>query len=225
MGESILVIAAHPDDEVLGCGGTLAKYSKLGAKINIIFIADGVTSRGKYGTVESELNARRNAAIEAGRILGVQDTTFYDFPDNRLDGVEILEIIKIIELNLEKYKSDTVITHFYGDLNIDHRQVSKAVATACRPFPGSLVKRMLMFETSSSTEWQVGSAKLFNPNVFVDISSVIDTKFQALEAYKNEMRKWPHSRSLEAIKYLALWRGATVGVEAAESFMLGRQIE
>lgn len=226
MTGSILIFAAHPDDEVLGCGGTIAKLTSEGAIINVAFLADGIFSRiGDSALQQKELSARRNAAQKACNILGVNSVFFGEFPDNRMDTIALLDIIKTIETLIDKYKPDTVFTHHAGDLNIDHRRTHEAVFTACRPQPGNLVNKLLSFEVSSSTEWQLaGNTPVFSPNWFVDISSTLDRKLSALDAYLVELRDWPHPRSLQAVEYLARWRGATVGVEAAEAFMLGRQL-
>jgi LmbE family N-acetylglucosaminyl deacetylase len=137
----------------------------------------------------------------------------------------LLDVIKPIEALIERHRPDTVVTHHGSDLNIDHRRVSQAVATACRPQRGHSVRRLLMFEVASSTEWQLpDAANPFAPNFFVDISMTLERKLSALQAYSAEMRAWPHPRSLQALEHLARWRGATIGVEAAEAFVLGRQI-
>jgi len=224
--KSILILAAHPDDEVLGCGGTIAKLADEGATIHIAFLADGVFSRaGTAGEQQVELNARRVAAQKACDILGVKSVFFGEFPDNRMDTIALLDIIKPIEALVAKYQPDTVFTHHAGDVNIDHRRVHEAVVTACRPEPGHPVKTLLCFEVPSSTEWQLpGSAPVFAPNWFVDISDTLERKLAALDAYAAELRAWPHPRSQQGVEHLAHWRGTTVGVDAAEAFTLGRQL-
>lgn len=226
MNRSALVLAAHPDDEVLGCGGTIAKLADEGATIHVAFLADGVFSRA-CGTdaQQVELVARRAAAQKACDILGVKSVSFGEFPDNRMDTIALLDIIKPIETLVAKYQPDTVFTHHFGDLNVDHQRIHEAVATACRPQRGHPVKTILGFEVPSSTEWQLpGSAPAFTPNWFVDISDTLDRKLAALDAYAAELRDWPHPRSLQGVQHLAHWRGATVGVDAAEAFILGRQL-
>jgi len=224
----ILIIAAHPDDEVLGCGGTIAKHLQNGDEVHVLILAEGVTSRDEVRERESragELSQLAQAAQEAGRILGVKSVELYDFPDNRMDSVDLLDVVKVVERAIDKYKPDMVYTHHAGDVNIDHRIVHQAVVTACRPLPGQCVKTLLFFEVPSSTEWQIpGSAPAFLPNYFVDISDCLDKKFQALKAYESEIRSWPHPRSLTAVEHLARWRGSMVGVEAAEGFVLGRKL-
>ena len=227
MNRSVLVLAAHPDDEVLGCGGTIAKLADNGAVVHVAFLADGICSRpGDAGIQQVELIARRIAAKKACDILGAQSVFFGDFPDNRMDTVALLDIVKPIEVLIAKYQPDTVLTHQAGDVNIDHRRTHEAVVTACRPQPGHPVKTLLCFEVPSSTEWQLpGSAPVFTPNWFVNISDTLERKLAALNAYADELRDWPHPRSLQGVEHLARWRGATVGADAAEAFVLGRQLE
>lgn len=142
-----------------------------------------------------------------------------------MDTVALLDIAKIVESQIAEHQPDTVFTHHAGDLNIDHRRMHEAVVTACRPQSGYSVKTLLSFEVPSSTEWQLpGSAPPFMPNWFVDISSTLGRKLSALQAYATELRDWPHPRSIQGVKHLAHWRGATVGVDAAEAFILGRQL-
>lgn len=226
MSKSILVLAAHPDDEVLGCGGSIAKLADEGASIHVAFLADGVFSRSVEQVIQQdELRNRRIASRKACDILGVNSISFGDFPDNRMDSVALLDITKAIESLITEHQPDTVFTHHAGDLNIDHRRVHEAVVTACRPQQGNPVKTLLSFEVSSSTEWQLsGSAPPFTPNWFVDISTTLNRKMTALEAYGEELRTWPHPRSMRGVEHLAHWRGATVGLDAAEAFILGRQI-
>lgn len=226
MPKSILIFAAHPDDEVLGCGGTIAKLADEGKNIHVVFLADGVLSRAEaQRNHQVELHTRRTAAQKACDILGVKSVFFGDFPDNRMDTVALLDITKAVEELIAKHQPEMVFTHHSGDVNIDHRRLHEAVVTACRPQHGHPVKTLLCFEVASSTEWQLpGSAPLFAPNWFVDISKTLDRKLSALEAYADELRNWPHPRSKQGIEHLAHWRGATVGVDAAEAFMLGRQL-
>lgn len=225
---NVLIIAAHPDDEVLGCGGTIAKHVQNGDEVHVVIMAEGVTSRDKVRQRESrdgELSQLAQAAQEAGRILGVQSVELYNFPDNRMDAVDLLDVVKVVEAAIDRHKPVMIYTHHAGDVNIDHRIVHQAVVTACRPLPGQYVKTLLFFEVPSSSEWQTpGSAPAFLPNYFVDISNCLDKKLQALEAYESEMRPWPHPRSLTAVEHLVRWRGTTVGVEAAEGFVLGRKL-
>jgi len=226
MQESILIIAAHPDDEVLGCGGTIAKICDQGAVAHVSFLADGVFSRvGTPGDLHDELQQRRTAARNACQLLGVKSVSFGDFPDNQMDTVSLLEITKAVEGLINEHRPQVLLTHHAGDVNVDHRLTHEAVVTACRPQSGNPVKTLLCFEVPSSTEWQLpGSGPAFVPNWFVDISTTLDRKLAALNAYAYELRDWPHPRSQEGVRHLAHWRGAIAGVHAAEAFMLGRRL-
>ena len=225
---NILVVAAHPDDEVLGCGGTIARHADSGDQVQVLIVAEGSTSRlleRDRNQVRDELSALAQAAQTAGSILGAAGVELLDFPDNRLDSLDRLDLIKRIEESVERYQPACVYVHHAGDVNVDHRRLHEALVTACRPTPGHVVKRLLSFEVASSTEWQPpGSAPSFQPNWFVDISDHWERKREALRAYATEMRDWPHARSLEAVEHLARWRGSQVGVEAAEAFCLLRSL-
>lgn len=225
---NILVVAAHPDDEVLGCGASMAKWSNAGIEVHIVILSEGATSRDTVRNRDArseELSALAQAAQTSGRILGTASVQLLDFPDNRMDSIDRLDIIKTVERQIEAVKPEIVITHHAGDVNIDHQLIHQAVVTACRPQPKHTVRRLLAFEVASSTEWQTpGSELAFQPNWFEDVSNTIDLKIKALEAYALEMRPWPHSRSIKAVEHLARWRGASIGTEAAEAFILMREL-
>lgn len=228
----VLVVAAHPDDEVLGCGGTLARLAAEGVEVHVAFLADGIGSR--YGTTQRpdaphmsrEQEERRAAARQAAAVLGVSSVTFENFPDNQMDTVPLLSIVQSIESVIERLQPDTVFTHHAGDVNVDHRRIHEAITAACRPQPDNCVRNILCFEVPSSTEWQLpGSDRAFVPNCFFELSSHdFDAKRQALNCYAEEMRSWPHPRSLQAIETLASFRGVQVGRDAAEGFELVRSI-
>ncbi|WP_071839970.1 PIG-L deacetylase family protein [Synechococcus sp. KORDI-100] len=224
----VLVVAAHPDDEVLGCGGTIARHVDSGDQVQVLIVAEGSTSRLQKRDrvqVADELSVLANAAQLAGSILGVSGVELLDFPDNRLDSLDRLDLIKCIEERIIRHQPECIYVHHSGDVNVDHRRLHEAVVTACRPMPGNVVRRLLSFEVASSTEWQPpGSSPPFQPNWFVDISEQLSRKKQALEVYSSEMKPWPHARSIEALEHLARWRGAQVGLEAAEAFCLLRSI-
>ena len=222
----VLVIAAHPDDEVLGCGGTIARHSHNGDEVHVMILAEGLTSRDNCGESSKDgLSELAKAARKANEILRVASLSMHGLPDNRLDSLDRLDVIKLIEDKIAEYKPECIYTHHAGDVNIDHRIIHEAVNTACRPVPGHSVKHLLYFEIPSSTEWQIpGSAPPFLPTWFVDVSETLGVKMSALNAYETEMRNWPHPRSHRAIDHLARWRGAAVGVEAAEAFALGRRL-
>jgi LmbE family N-acetylglucosaminyl deacetylase len=228
MAERVLVIAAHPDDEILGCGGTIAAHARRGDEVHVAILAEGVTGRDAQRDRDGKLHqiselARQ--AEEANRSLGAKSVEVMDLPDNRMDSVDLLEVVKKIEIIVGRHKPGIVYTHHAGDVNVDHVLTHKAVVTACRPQPGSSVKTLLFFEVLSSTDYQTAeSAPAFTPNYFVDIGKTLDAKLKALEIYKGEMRPWPHARSLKTVEHLARLRGSSVGLEAAEAFILGRGI-
>tara|TARA_Y100000591_G_scaffold125211_1_gene107042 strand:+ start:21572 stop:22297 length:726 start_codon:yes stop_codon:yes gene_type:complete len=225
---NILIIAAHPDDEVLGCGGSMAKWSKNGNEVHILIMAEGVTSRDKQRNRRQrikDLSTLAESCDKARDILSANSIELLDYPDNRMDSIDLLDVVKSVEKKIKRLKSDVVVTHHGGDLNIDHRITHQAVITACRPFPEQTVKRILSFEVPSSTEWQSASyMRPFVPNIYEDITETLDLKIEALKAYESEMRTWPHARSLKGVEHLARLRGASVGYEAAESFMLIREL-
>jgi len=224
-----LVVAAQPDDEVLCCGGTIARNADFGDQVQVLIVPESSTSsqqKRDCAQVEDELSSLAKVAQAAGSILGAASVELLDFPDNRLDSLDRLDLIKCIEKYVDHHKPECVYVHHAGDVNVDHRRLHEAVVTACRPTPAHIVRRLLSFEVASSTEWQPpGSAQAFQPNWFVDISDQWDRKREALVAYAMEMRPWPHPRSFDAVEHLARWRGAQVGVEAAEAFCLLRQLE
>lgn len=221
----ILCIAAHPDDEVLGCGGTMAKLSAQN-EIYSLILGEGITSRDESEKQKNdELKSLNENMLAANKILGIKQVFTENLPDNKFDTVPLLTIIKIIEKYITKIKPEIVYTHHKGDLNIDHRITFDAVLTACRPIENMPVKKILSFEIPSSTEWNSYSMiNSFNPNVFEDISKTVDKKLDAMSAYKNEVRLNPHPRSLEKIKALAEIRGAASGLNYAEAFMLIREL-
>jgi N-acetylglucosamine malate deacetylase 1 len=225
----VCVFAAHPDDEVLGCGATIAKHVENGDEVHVCIMAEGLTSRDAKRDLEKHkgnLVELKNIAVKANEIIGSTSIHFLDFPDNRMDSVDLIDVVKAVESQVYKYQPNIVYTHHASDVNIDHQRIHQAVVTACRPQPGYAVKRLLAFEVMSSTEWQPASSKIaFNPNWYVDTGAFIEKKIKALEAYQCEMRDWPHARSINAVKALAMYRGASVGVNAAEAFVLMRNIE
>lgn len=224
--KTVLVVAAHPDDEVVGCGGSIARWSQAGCRVHVLLLADGETSRATESVDVSPelLKHRQQAARQAAAILGCEVESLA-MPDNRMDELALLDVVKPIETAIGRLQPCTVLTHHVGDVNIDHRVVHEAVLAACRPQPGHPVHELLFFELPSSTEWRPpGSAQPFQPNLFIDITSTLATKLKALEAYANELREFPHPRSMRAVEALARWRGATAGVDAAEAFILGRRL-
>jgi N-acetylglucosamine malate deacetylase 1 len=239
MSENVLCVCAHPDDEVLGCGGTIARHVAQGDAVTVLFMTYGVGSRRETGTQEdhrlasdtliAEIERRESAANAAAEILGFK--WFYasraahpqPFLDQRLDDYGALELIQAIEIAAETLKPSIVYTHWKGDLNLDHAITAHAVLTAFRPVPGSTVESIYGFEVPSSTEWGL---EPFVPDYFVDISGANwQKKEDALMAYREELREYPHARSLPAIHALSDLRGATVGVQKAEAFRTYRRME
>lgn len=226
--KTALVIAAHPDDEVLGCGATIARLVREGWAVHVFIAAEGATSRSdKRNPVEHEaaLSDLAKCAETANNILGTTSVKLCALPDNRLDGVELLDVVKLIEAEIAQYRPSLVLTHHSGDVNVDHRVLHDAVIAACRPQPNHSVKNLLFFEVPSSTEWRpAASGMYFAPNYFFDVTDFLPQKLEALRAYGSEMRSFPHPRSIDAVEHLARWRGAAIGCAAAEAFMLGRSV-
>jgi len=220
--KTILVIAAHPDDEVLGCGGTIARLTSEGSNVYTLILGEGVTSRDRKRDLakrENEIAELKKQAENANRILGVKKVYTFNFPDNRFDSVPLLDIIKTIERIKEDIKPDIVFTHHQGDLNIDHQVTFKAVMTACRPTKDESVKEIYSFEIPSSTEWnEPSSLTYFMPDYFVDVNKSLDIKINALKEYETELRDFPHPRSLKAVELNAKYWGVKMGFEAAEAF-------
>ena len=222
----ILVVAAHPDDEVLGCGGTITKLSKI-HDIYTLILGEGITSRDHQQSKKNNtIQQLKKDAEKANKILGIRKVFFKNLPDNKFDTVPLLNIIKEIEYFITKIKPEIVYTHHHDDLNIDHQLTHRAVLTATRPLSECSVKRIFSFEVLSSTEWnKFNESTIFIPNMYVDISSTIENKLAAMQCYKTELRNYPHPRSLEGIKILAQRRGLEIGLEFAEAFHLIRMIE
>lgn len=224
---NVLVIAAHPDDEVLGCGGTIARLTQEGHDVYIAILGEGITSRyeKREKADRTQVEALHARCRKAAEILGAKDLFIYELPDNRFDTVPLLDVIKIVEKLIQRLQPQVIYTHHNGDLNIDHAVVHRAVLTATRPVQGSPVRELYAFEVPSSTEWGFQRLEaVFRPNVFVDIHNTLDLKIKALSIYESEVRPFPHPRSPEAIRAIARRWGSVVGGEAAEAFELIRSI-
>ena len=223
---NIMVVAAHPDDEVLGCGGTLTALAK---ENNVIVgvLGEGATSReqDRADTPTSAIGELQDQARTAASILGVSEVVFGGLPDNRFDNLPLLEIVKIVEGWVERFEPEVIYTHSSGDLNIDHTLAFRAVLTATRPVEGSSVRDLYSFAVVSSTEWAFQAVSpAFVPNTFVDISTTIEQKISALEAYRGEIRTFPHPRSVDNLRATAQKWGAASGFGYAEAFQLIRSI-
>ena len=219
----VLVLGAHPDDEVLGCGGTISRLTREGNDVYVAILGEGITSRyDKRDMADLELLKKlQDRSRQVSKLLGVKELCLYDFPDNRFDTVPLIDIIKTIEKLINLLKPQIVYTHHSGDLNIDHVITHRAVMTATRPVENSPVKEIYAFEVPSSTEWAFGQFQpTFKPNVFIDISATLETKVQALQLYDSEIKTFPHPRSPKAIRNIAEMWGSNVGLPAAEVFQI-----
>ncbi|MGH2542459.1 MAG: PIG-L deacetylase family protein [Ardenticatenaceae bacterium] len=224
---NILVAAAHPDDEVLGCGGTIARLAQEGHEVYIAIFGEGITARyGERDEADAELLKELHVnSQKAAELLGAKDLFMYGLPDNRFDTVALLDIVKIVEGLIDRLKPSVVYTHHLGDLNIDHALLGRAVMTATRPVKGCPVSELYTFEIASSTEWTFQRIEpIFRPNTFVDISAQLDAKLEAMAMYKDEMRPFPHPRSEEALRAVAARWGSVAGLECAEAFELIRSV-
>ncbi|MBI4272958.1 PIG-L family deacetylase [Candidatus Uhrbacteria bacterium] len=222
-GKKILVMVAHPDDEVLGCGGTIAQHTSRGDTVWVCILGEGVMSRTSFSEREKEeqLKQLQGFAKKASSILGVQRVIFKNFPDNAFDRVARLDIIHEVESIFKTFQPQIVYTHHQSDVNIDHQYSVEIVQALCRPLPRSSIESVFSFEIPSSTEWNYVKADLFRPNVFIELSEeLMKKKIEALEAYASELRQFPHPRSLEYIRALAQVRGGQAGFDYAEAFQL-----
>ena len=234
----VLVIVAHPDDEVLGMGGTLRKLSVKNHDIKVVFLATGIAARRsdkfrnetKYEInktlikkMEEQIKKLRLDAKRALKILGIKNIEFFDFPDNEMDMVSNLEITKTIENIIKKFKPDVIYTHTKNDINVDHRAIFNATITATRPSTRVNVKKVICFEVPSSSEWNFGDT--FSPNIFVDIKRELSYKKKAIQTYKTELKKFPHPRSANSLDIIAKRWGTVSGFEASEAFELIRELD
>lgn len=216
-----LVLSPHPDDEVLGVGGTIAALARDGHAVHVVIVTKG----------DSLFDARfieqgRAEARKAHEILGVTATHFLDeFPAAKLDTVPHFQLNARLASVIRELRPETVYIPFVGDVHRDHQAVAESAMVACRPIDGSSVRQILTYETLSETNWNApGITPAFTPNVFTDVSATLQQKLDAMAAFKSQLRPFPHERSVQAIEHLARYRGATVGVAAAEAFLLVRWI-
>lgn len=225
--DSVLVVAAHPDDEILGCGGTITRLAREGHEVRIAILAEGMSSRYPHreDADQQQLQHLHARAQQAADKVGAKELVLCKLPDNRLDTVPLLDVVKTVEDLVARFRPETIYTHHPGDLNVDHGVVYRAVLTATRPMSGQCVRDVYAFEVPSSTEWafqRLGPS--FRPNVFVDIADSLETKIAALACYDTETRKFPHPRSPEALRAIATRWGSVVGLQAAEAFELIRSV-
>lgn len=225
---NVLVVAAHPDDEVLGCGGTIARHVQAGDKVSTLFMSEGVSSRfvpGQDIDFSADIESREKASRDVATFLGCEVPVFLRMANLRMMDMAMLDVVKEIEAVVEDVQPNIIYTHHGGDLNSDHRVTHEAVMTACRPMEDRSVQAIYTFETPSSTEWStVSIGDLFVPNRYVNIEEQMDIKLKALAYYDMELRPFPHPRSPQAITVWAQRHGATVGRRAAEAFCTIREI-
>lgn len=226
--KKILVVVAHPDDEILGLGGTMNMLiSEYKAKVKVVILGEGITSRSDIRSNsfwEKELKEHKKNIADAQKKIGYHEVKCYDFPDNRFDTVPLLDIIKVIETEKESFNPDVIFTHHSSDLNIDHKITFQSAFTSVRPMNTENVKLFITFETSSGTEWMPSSEPdIFKPNLFIALKKEhIDAKISAMECYEYEKRIWPHPRSPEALEVMSQYRGYCNGVDYAEAFRIIR---
>lgn len=220
----MLVIAAHPDDEVLGCGGYIARYSEQNEVFTAI-VTEGCSAQYKGRDVKEIIKQKKKSAFEAGRLLGVKRVVFGDFPDMKLDTVSHVDLNRFLSNTIQKVRPDLILTHHPGDVNLDHRLVFQSTMVAARPIEGR-TPDLLLYETPSATEWQSYDNKTaFIPNVFIDISDTLGLKIEALKCYDVELRSYPHPRSEEGLRAYASFRGLAAGLEAAEGYRMLRAVD
>ena len=226
----ILIVVAHPDDELLGLGATMHRLiNDYSVKTHVVILGEGLTSRSLTRDSKEwteQLLIHKTNIRSAQNEIGYHTLNTYDFPDNRFDSVDLLDIIKVIEKEKKSFIPDVIFTHHGGDLNIDHQRTFEAVVTASRPMDDETVKAIITFETPSGTEWRSNTdPRHFLPNLYISVSSKnIEAKIKGMEKYKFETRKFPHPRSPEALRILAQRWGINVGVNYAEVFSIVRII-
>jgi len=223
----VLVVAAHPDDEILGCGGTMTRLAREGHEVRIAILAEGMSSRYAHreDADPQQLQHLHARAQQAANKIGARELVLCKLPDNRLDTVPLLEVVKLVEELVARFRPEVIYTHHPGDLNVDHGVVHRAVLTATRPVAGQSVSEIYAFEVPSSTEWAFQRLEpSFRPNVFVDITETLEMKIEALACYDTEARKFPHPRSPEALRATATRWGSVAGLAAVEAFELIRWV-
>lgn len=217
----VLAVAAHPDDELLGLGGTLARHVDDGDEVVCVVASEGATTR--YG--EQAASELQSCGQAAARILGAREIRFLGLPDQQLDAQPILSVIQAIERVVDEFQPEIVYSHHWGDVNRDHRVISEAIMVACRPIGARFPRSIYLFETPSSTEWSWPDPNAaFVPNHFVDVSTTLERKLEAMACYKTEVRPSPHPRSLEALRSRAAYWGQVITRPYAEAFVVARQV-
>lgn len=226
--KKILIVVAHPDDELLGLGATMNKLIlDYNVTAHVVILGEGITSRSEERDTlkwSVELQTHRNNIHLARKAIGYHSVSIYDFPDNRFDSVSLLDIIKVVEAEKNSFDPEVIFTHHGGDLNIDHQRTFESVMTACRPMSNEVVKAIITFETPSGTEWRASTdPRHFIPNLFIEVQEKnVDAKIEGMQCYLYEKRTFPHPRSPEALKIHAQRWGIVVGCEFAEAFSIVR---
>jgi LmbE family N-acetylglucosaminyl deacetylase len=229
-GKKIMVVVAHPDDELLGLGATMnLLISKYEVKTHLVILGEGITSRSDQRNVKkwkSELAIHKKNIHAAKDCIGYHSVSIYDLPDNRFDSIPLLDVVKVVEKEKNAFRPEVIFTHHGGDLNIDHQRTFEAVITATRPMEHEQVSTIITFETPSGTEWRASTdPKHFVPNLFFEVSKKnLDAKIKGMEFYEFEKRKYPHPRSPKALEIQAQRWGVAIGKAYAEAFHLVRQI-
>ena len=222
----VLVIAAHPDDEVLGCGGAVAKMSNLGVECHLLIVTDGSSAQYRDSDHLHEIiEAKKKETKGCADILGFKSIHYGKLPDMKLDSTPHIRINQVIENVIDEVQPDTVFTHFWGDVNRDHQEVYKSTLVAVRPVMGQVVKELYCYRVPSSTEWTPNKADtMFMPNYFVDIENFAEQKYKAFACYSTELREYPHPRSVQYLREADKTAGLRVGLYCAEEFMLLRKL-
>lgn len=225
--KKVLVIAAHPDDEVLGMGGTIAKLVKSGCVVDVMIVTDGSSSQYRDSDrLDEIISAKKKETRNCAVILGVRDIYYGELPDMKLDTTPHIRINQVIEDVIDKVQPDTVFTHFWGDVNLDHQNVYKSTLVAVRPVMGQVVKELYCYRVPSSTEWTPNKADtMFMPNYLVDIEKFAEQKYKAFACYSTELREYPHPRSVQHLREIDKAAGLRVGMLAAEEFVLLRKLD
>lgn len=223
--KKILVIAAHPDDEIYGMGGTIARLNSEGKEIYLLIVTDGSTSQYREAdNIDDIIKEKKLETKAAAKIVGIKQVFYGNLPDMRLDQTDHIKINSVIEETIDKVNPDTVFTHYWGDVNLDHRRVYESTMVSTRPTFNQCVKEVYCYNVPSSTEWEPAVHHNFSPNYFVDISEYTQKKQKAIKAYKTELREFPHPRSLKYVEAQDVAVGLRYGIKNCEEFILIRKV-
>ena len=222
----ILVIAAHPDDEVMGLGGTIARFSDEGVECHLLIVTDGSSAQYRASDhLQDIIDAKKEETKNCANVLGFKSIHYGELPDMRLDKTLHIQINQVIEKVIDEVRPDTVFTHFWGDVNRDHQEVYKSTLVVVRPVKGQVVKELYCYKVPSSTEWTPNKADtMFMPNYFVNIEKYAEQKYKAFSCYSTELREYPHPRSVQHLREIDTAAGLRVGLLAAEEFVMLRNL-